>query len=66
MTVLREPIPGLLIPGWLCCDCKSCDSWGICHQRERYGYVGRWKSSCSALRLRPKAAADAAEEDPNA
>ncbi len=59
MIPIREPVPGMIIAGYRCCDCRSCDRWGTCHVRRRY--VGRWTRACTRLRLSARAAAEAAE-----
>ncbi len=53
MIPYREPVPGLIIPGWRCCDCRSCDRHGVCHVFRQY--VGRWTSTCGRFRVRPEA-----------
>lgn len=53
VTVIREPVPGLILAGYLCVDCRSCDRHGVCHVVRQY--VGRWNSTCSRFRVRPAA-----------
>ncbi len=49
-TPLREPVKGMLIAGWLCCDCQSCDKHGTCHVFRCY--VGLWSRKCGRFRKR--------------
>jgi len=49
---LREPVPGMIIAGWLCCDCCSCTTRGRCRRLKRY--VGKWTRACSDARIQPE------------
>lgn len=51
---IREPIPGLIIAGWLCGDCRSMSPRARGHCRLFRLYVGEWSRACSRSRIRPE------------
>ncbi len=49
-TPMREIVPGMVLVGWRCMDCRSCDRRGVCHVCRMY--TGLWSPRCGRFRLR--------------